>query len=194
MFLLCRSTVVSVSLLCGVFLSPEVANANRIDPNSDTLLTLSLTGFNKDKLPVLGAVKDGTLSLPEPVAKKDSGEKNSLGVPKIAFNFTELDKEPSDELTFDPFTIKFFSDLPAPDLPEGIKIVPGGTESTSEGLTLLYPLVKFKMDSENRAEKKGTDESDTLRLSQRPTRRQALWTFRTKRTQVYSRGPSPRRR
>jgi len=164
MSLLCRSTVVVVSMLCGVFFSPERANANRIDPDSDTLSTFSLTGFNKDKLPVLGTVKDGTLSLPEPGDKKDSGEKNSLAVAKIAFNFTELDKEPSDELTFDPFTIKFFSDLPPPDLPEGIKIVRGGTESTSEGLMLMYPLVEFKMDSENRAEKKGTDESDTLRI------------------------------
>jgi hypothetical protein len=76
-------------LLYGVFFAPERANANRIDPDSDTLSTRSLTGFNKDKLPVLGAVKDGTLSLPEPDDKKDSGEKNSLAAPKIAFNFTE---------------------------------------------------------------------------------------------------------
>jgi len=79
MSLLCRSTVVVVSMLCGVFFSPERANANRIDPDSDTLSTRSLTGFNKDKLPVLGAVKDGTLSLPEPDDKKDSGEKNPGG-------------------------------------------------------------------------------------------------------------------
>src|SRR5215471_9863811 len=144
------------SLLCATLLLTLGCATTSADTISDKLSTLSLTGFTKDKLPILGEVKGGAITLPEPGDKKDTGDKNSLTVPKIAFNFTELDKEPSDELTFDPFTIQFFSDVPA-HLPEGIKVVRGGMESTAEGLTLTYPLVEFKMDSENRAEKKNSD-------------------------------------
>jgi hypothetical protein len=161
MFLLHKLTVVGSLVLCMILFLPRTVRGDAVTADSDMLSVLSLTGFNKDKQPILGeGVK---LTLPEPGDKKDAGEKNMLAVPKIAFNFTELMDQPSDELTFDPFTIKFFSDLPA-DLPKGIKIVPLGTESTSKGLMLTYPVVEFKMDSESRREKKNTDESDTLHI------------------------------
>jgi hypothetical protein len=158
-----KPRVIGVSMLCGLCLCPETARADRIDPESETLSTLSLNGFNKAKIPILNDVMDGMFPLTEPGDKQDSGENDTLTVPKITFDFTELDGTPSDELTFDPFTIMFFSDLPT-DLPKGIKIVLGGTESTSEGSQLRYPLVQFEIDSENRAENKDIDESDTPRV------------------------------
>ena len=102
-----KARVIGVSVLCGLWLCPEMAKADRIEPQSDTVS-------------VLNDVTGGILPLTEPGDRQDSVEKNTLMVPMIAFDFTELDGTPSDELTFDPFTITFFSDLPV-DLLKEIK-------------------------------------------------------------------------
>jgi len=159
-----RLVGVGIWASCALLVSLGVVRASTIDPDSDTVSALSLTGFNKGQ-PVLGEVMGGKLSLAEPGGKQDPGEKNMLTVPKILFDFTEpgVMSESSDELAFDSFTISFFSDMPA-NLPSGIKVVNGGTESTFEGLRLTYPLLEFSMISGGFTEKKGTDKSDELRI------------------------------